>query len=561
MNTTLNPVIYNADVYLRLSKEDGDKDESDSIVNQKELIKEYLKSRPDICIHEIRVDDGYSGINFERPAFQNVLNDIKEGKVNCVIVKDLSRFGRNYIEVGKYIEKIFPYLGVRFIAINDNYDSIAVNNQNDKIAISFKNLINDAYCRDISIKIRSNLEVKRKRGKYVGAFAPYGYKKSDRDKNQLVIDEDAAETVRDIFKLYLQGMSIHKIAKYLNKMGVLTPFEYKKSLGSKFYTGFKRNEDSKWTHITVIRILKNCVYTGDLVQGKETTPNYKVKKKIKRDKNLWSFVENVHEPIVTIENYDNVQRLLKNDTRTSMKKEKLYCLSGIIKCGDCGSNMSRKTVLSGKKKFVYYVCGNHKYNKQCSSHSIRAEQLEQCILNVLNHHIEQVIYMDQVLQVLEKIPYQKNKAVKKNKQIISKQEEIKKYNNLCIHLYEDFQDDLITKEEYKEMKEIYRRRVETAEIALHQIQKEIVSITTNNGTTCQWIESFKECGTIMELSREVVASLIDEVLVYNKKAGERYGRIEVHFKYKDAYDTTANFITSIIPQIDLYKDKEEQIYG
>lgn len=560
MNTTLNPVIYNADLYLRLSKEDGDKDESDSIVNQKELIKEYLKSRPDICIHEIRVDDGYSGINFERPAFQKVLNDIKEGKVNCVIVKDLSRFGRNYIEVGKYIEKIFPYLGVRFIAINDNYDSIAINNQNDKIAISFKNLINDAYCRDISIKIRSNLEVKRKRGKYVGAFAPYGYKKSDRDKNQLVIDEDAAETVRDIFKMYLQGMSIHKIAKYLNEMGVLTPFEYKKSLGSKFYTGFKRNEDSKWTHITVIRILKNCVYTGDLVQGKETTPNYKVKKKIKRDKNLWSFVENVHEPIVTIENYDNVQRLLKNDTRTSMKKEKLYCLSGIIKCGDCGSNMSRKTVLSGKKKFVYYVCGNHKYNKQCSSHSIRAEGLEQCILNILNHHIEQVIYMDQVLQDLENMPYRKNEAVKK-KQIISKQEEIKKYNNLRIHLYEDFRDDLITKEEYKEMKEIYRRRAETAGIALHQIQKEIASITASNGTTCQWIESFKECGTIMELSREVVASLIDEVLVYNKKAGERYGRIEVHFKYKDAYDTTANFITSIIPQSDLYKDKEEQIYG
>lgn len=561
MNTILNPVIYNADLYLRLSKEDGDKDESDSILNQKELIKEYLKSRPDICIHEIRVDDGYSGVNFERPAFQKVLNDIKERKVNCVIVKDLSRFGRNYIEVGKYIEKIFPYLGVRFIAINDNYDSMAVNNQNDKIAISFKNLINDAYCRDISIKIRSNLEVKRKRGEYVGAFAPYGYKKSDRDKNQLVIDEDAAETVRDIFKMYLQGMSIYKIAKYLNEVGILTPLEYKKSLGSKFYTGFKRNEDSKWTHITVVRILKNCVYTGDLVQGKETTPNYKVKKKITKEKNLWNCVENAHEPIVTIENYNNVQRLLKNDTRTSTKEEKLYCLSGIVKCGDCGSNMSRKTVPSGKKKFVYYVCGNHKYNKQCSSHSIRAEQLEQCILNVLNHHIEQVIYMDQVLQVLEKIPYQKNKAVKKNKQIISKQEEIKKYNNLRIHLYEDFQDDLITKEEYKEMKEIYRRRAETAEIALHQIQKEIASITANNGTTCQWIESFKECGTIMELSREVVASLIDEVLVYNKKDGERYGRIEVHFKYKDAYDTTANFITSIIPQIDLYKDKEEQIYG
>lgn len=561
MNTILNTVIYNADLYLRLSKEDGDKDESDSIVNQKELIKEYLKSKPDICIHEIRVDDGYSGVNFERPAFQKMLNDVKEGKVNCVIVKDLSRFGRNYIEVGKYIEKIFPYLGVRFIAINDNYDSMAVNNQNDKIAISFKNLINDAYCRDISIKIRSNLEVKRKRGEYVGAFAPYGYKKSDRNKNQLEIDEDAAEIVRDIFKMYLQGMSIYKIAKYLNEMGVLTPLEYKKSIGSKFYTGFKRNEDSKWTHITVVRILKNCVYTGDLVQGKETTPNYKVKKKITKEKNLWNCVEDVHEPIVTIENYNNVKRLLKNDTRTGMKEERLYCLSGIVKCGDCGSNMSRKTVPSGKKKFVYYVCSNHKYNKQCSSHSIRAEQLEQCILNILNYQIEQVIYIDKVLHNLENMPYQKNEVVKKNRQIVSKQEEIKKYNYLRIHLHEDFQEGLLTKDEYKEMKEIYRRKVESAEIALDQIQKEIDSITDNNGMVCQWIESFKECGTLMELSREVVVSLIDEVLVYEKKTGERCGRIEVHFRYKDEYNTTINFIASIIPQIELHKEKEGQIYG
>ena len=195
METNLNTKIYNADLYLRLSKEDGDKEESDSIINQKGLILDYLKSMEDIKIHEIRVDDGYSGVNFNRPAFQQMLEDIKAGKVDCVITKDLSRFGRNHIEVGKYLEKIFPYLGVRFIAINDNYDSARSDTQTDNIIIPFKNLINDAYCRDISIKIRSNLEVKRKKGDFVGAFAPYGYRKSEADKNRLEIDEEARHVI------------------------------------------------------------------------------------------------------------------------------------------------------------------------------------------------------------------------------------------------------------------------------------------------------------------------------------------------------------------------------
>lgn len=560
MNTNLNTTVYDADLYLRLSREDGDKEESDSIVNQKELIKEFLKSKPDIRIHEIRVDDGYSGVNFERPAFQKMLSDIKEGKVNCVIVKDLSRFGRNYIEAGKYIEKIFPYLGVRFIAVNDNYDSISGNGQNDNIIVPFKNLINDAYCRDISIKTRTSLEVKRKRGDYVGAFAPFGYKKSEEDKNQLVVDDDAAATVRDIYKMYLQGKSTYKIADSLNELGVLTPLEYKRSLGSKFYTGFKRNKDCGWSHITVLRILKNCVYTGTLIQGKESTPNYKVKKKIKKEEKLWNRVEDTHEPIITMKNYTKVQSLLKTDTKTGEKEEKLYCLSGIVKCGDCGSNMSRKTVPSGKKRFVYYVCGNHKYNKECSSHSINATQLETCILNLLNHHIEQVIYIEQILQYIAKLPYQTNEVVKRNRQVISKQEEMKKYNNLRIDLYEDYQEQLITLEEHQELKQVYKRKAELAEKAVEKIKEEIDAIAVSGGAVCDWIESFKECGTLTELSREVVTSLIDEVLVYEKQSGERYGRIEVHFKYKNEYDIAVNFISSVMPQTELNR-KEGQLHG
>ena len=351
MNTNLNTDVYDADVYLRLSKEDGDKEESDSITNQRELILEFLKSREDIRIHEVRVDDGYSGVNFERPAFQQMLEDIKAGKVNCVVTKDLSRFGRNHIEVGKYIEKIFPYLGVRFIAVNDNYDSLTNDTQTNNIIIPFKNLINDAYCRDISIKIRSNLEVKRKRGDFVGPFAPYGYRKSEEDKNKLEIDEEAAEVVRSIFRMYLQGSNAYKIAEKLNKKNILTPMDYKKENGSAFYTGFKKNLKSQWTHMHVLRILGNPVYTGTLVQGKETTPNYKVKKKVKRDQSKWSQVENTHDAIIPSVDFQNAQEQLQMDTRTGTAKEKIYYLSGIVKCGDCGANMVRKTVPSGKRKF------------------------------------------------------------------------------------------------------------------------------------------------------------------------------------------------------------------
>lgn len=561
MNTILNTTVYHADLYLRLSREDGDKEESDSIVNQKELIKEFLKSRPDIRIHKIRVDDGYSGVNFERPAFQEMLSDIREGKTNCVVVKDLSRFGRNYIEVGKYIEKIFPYLGVRFIAINDNYDSMEVKSHNENIIIPFKNLVNDAYCRDISIKIRTNLEVKRKRGDFVGAFAPYGYKKSEDDKNRLEIDDAAADVVNSIFTMYIHGKSIYKIADYLNEVGTLTPMEYKRNSGSKFYTGFKRNQSSGWSHTMVLRILKNHVYTGTLVQGKETTPNYKVKKKITTDKKLWNCVEDVHDPIVSKRNYSIVQKILKEDARTGTGEDRLYPLSGIVKCGDCGSNMSRKTVPSGKKKFVYYVCGNHKYNKQCTSHSINAEQLEKCILIMLNHHIEQVVYIEKVLQEIDKIPYKKNEVVKKNKQVISKRQEIKKYNNLRLDLYEDYQGQLITKQEYMEMKEAYRKKADMALAALEQIENEIEAITLNKGTTCDWIESFKRFGELTELTREVAVSLIDEVHIYEKLQGERYPRIEIYFKYVSEFQTAIHFIDSVLPQSKLEQLGKEQIYG
>ncbi|MCI9470811.1 MAG: recombinase family protein [Lachnospiraceae bacterium] len=555
MDTNLNTDVYNADIYLRLSREDGDKEESDSITNQRELILEFLKSREDIKIHAVRVDDGYSGVNFERPAFQQMLEDIKTGEVNCVVTKDLSRFGRNHIEVGKYIEKIFPYLGVRFIAINDNYDSMTNDTQISDIIIPFKNLINDAYCRDISIKIRSNLEVKRKRGDFVGPFAPYGYQKSETDKNKLEIDEEAAEVVRFIFRLYLQGNNAYKIAEKLNKKNILTPMDYKKENGSAFYTGFKKNLKSQWTHMHVLRILGNPVYAGILVQGKETTPNYKVKKKVKRDQSKWSQVENTHEAIITSVDFQNAQEQLRMDTRTGTAKEKVYYLSGIVKCGDCGANMVRKTVPSGKRKFIYYVCGGHKGNKNiCSSHSINAEALEESVLKLLNHQITNVSDLGQILDKLDDAQIQKGEIDKRRKQVTKKKEEVQRYDHLRLDLYEDYKNGLIMKEEYLELKQIYEKRTQAAEQVLEAMEVEMAFPAGGQRSTCDWINEFKKYGYLECLSREVVVSLIEQILIYEKKEGERYPRIEIRFKYADEFQASLSLVEEL-------REEKEGAYG
>ncbi|MBR1442211.1 MAG: recombinase family protein, partial [Firmicutes bacterium] len=258
------PAIYNADIYLRLSRDDDNKGESNSIVNQKELIKNFLKSKPEIKVNDIKVDDGYTGVNFDRPAFIEMLSEIRSGKVNCVVVKDMSRFGRNYIEVGKYITDVFPFLGVRFIAINDNIDTALTETSSELTIFHFKNLLNDAYCNDISIKVRSQLDIKRKNGDFIGSFAPYGYLKSADNKNKLVVDESVRSVIEEIFNLKISGYSALRIADKLNECGIASPMEHKKELGEKFNTVFRKNAVTKWDANSVLRILKNKVYIGTL---------------------------------------------------------------------------------------------------------------------------------------------------------------------------------------------------------------------------------------------------------------------------------------------------------
>ena len=288
-------------MYLRLSREDNtgekgsiSKAESNSIGSQREMIHSFLNEQEDMELYDSYVDDGYSGSNFHRPEFKRMMQDVEAGRVNCVVVKDLSRFGRDYIETGKYLEKVFPALGVRFIALTDHYDSLSADAGEKHIVLPVKNFINDSYCRDISDKVKSQLAVKRKAGECLAPFAVYGYRKSVREKNKLVVDEYAAQVVRKIFRWKIEGMAVSAIAEQLNGLSILSPKEYKKSTGINFRGGFAGRKDSLWSSASVKRILTNEVYLGHLLQGKTQKVNYKVNISVQKPKEEWVRVENTH---------------------------------------------------------------------------------------------------------------------------------------------------------------------------------------------------------------------------------------------------------------------------
>ena len=521
--------IWNATLYLRLSRDDGDKEESNSITGQRELLRDFLANHSDIREYTIRVDDGWSGSTFERPGFQKMMEDVKAGRTNCIVVKDLSRFGRNYLDAGEYIEKIFPFLGVRFIAVNDNYDSLGGKKSSDDLIIPFKNLINEAYCRDISVKIRTQLEIKRKKGQYLGSFATYGYLKDEQDKNKLVVDEFAADIVRDMFQWKLEGVSPQDIANTLNRLGVLSPMEYKRSLGMKFTTPFKTNPKAVWSAATVIRILKNPVYTGVLIQGKATTPSYKVHKRVTKAESEWCVIENNHEAIVSQMLFDNVQKVLRLDTRRSPEDEAVTLFSGMVFCGDCGASMVRKTVPAGGRKYVYYVCSANKQDKTtCSPHRIRDNALEEIVLDSLKVHIQDVVDMSDLLAMTDTAPLRTAEAQKIQRQLDKKREEYEKLQKLLMSLYENLVGGILDREEYIRLKESFSSRASEAEKQMDALRDTLTNIR-EHGTENAWMEEFKRHRGITALDRSIVVSLIDKILVHEDNT------IEIIYRWQDEF--------------------------
>ncbi|RKI88200.1 recombinase [Parablautia intestinalis] len=534
--------IYHAAIYVRLSKEDGDvasaaKAESNSISNQKNLIRDFLKDKDDIIVVSERVDDGYSGSNFERPGFKMMLEDIRRGKVDCVVVKDLSRFGREYIDSGKYIERLFPALGVRFIAVNDHIDSKEESGRDD-IVVPFKNLMNDAYCRDISIKIRSHLEVKRKNGEYTGAFTPYGYKKDENNRNRLVPDLYAAGVVKDIFRMKLNGMSQAAIAEHLNGKSILSPMEYKHSLGIHIQDHFKTHEQAGWSSVSVRRILENEVYVGTLVQGRHSTPNHKIKKIVDKPEEEWIRIEDSHEPIVSKREFAIVQRLLGMDTRTSPNEEEVYVLSGLAVCGDCGAPMIKRNVPAGGKVYSYYICSKNAATKECGTHRIPKEKLENIVFEVLKVHIANVLDAGRILEYIDTVPFQELEIKELERQKEAKEKEIGRCRELRDMLYEDLKDGIVSKEDYAELYEGYNSRRKKAEEAVRKLKHEIHKVMEAETDKYEWLRYFKEYQNISELSRMAVVELIDRVKVFDKN------HVEIDFNFEDCFQSALRQIQS-----------------
>lgn len=514
-------------IYLRLSREDGDKTESNSIRNQRELLSDFIKKQSDMEMVDEYIDDGYSGTNFDRPGFQRMIEDAKKGKVNCIIVKDLSRLGRNYIETGKYLEQVFPFMGIRFVSVTDHYDSAKESSDSDQFIIPFKNLINDAYCKDISTKIRSQLDVKRKKGQFIGSFAAYGYLKDPKNKNHLIIDEYAAEIVRMIFKLKLEGHNAEHIAMQLNEMGVLTPMDYKRKCGTNYYSGFRSSKNAKWSVTSVRRILKDQSYTGMMIQGKTRKINHKVNSIIPIEEENWICVANTHEAIIGERVFEDVQKLLKMDTRTSPKQENVYLFSGLLRCGDCGQNMVRRETSKKGKKYYYYHCTTYKNKCGCSSHLISEEKIKKIMLGLVQSQMGLLVEAKKILLEIDNLPLERFSVKILEKQLQELKDEINRYQNLKTKLYMDYTEQVVSKEEYKVLNERFSEKQHIAEEAFAELMKKKGNMANIKTELYPWMESFKQYGKIEGLDRKLLVSLVEEIVVYSKD------KIKVVFKHQD----------------------------
>ena len=521
--------VWNTCGYVRLSREDGDKEENNSVTGQKDLIRDYMTRHPELRECAMKVDDGFTGSNFDRPAFQEMMAEVKAGKINCIVVKDLSRFGRDHLEAGEYLERIFPFLGVRFIAINDNYDSMNSNSESDELIVPFKNLINEAYCRDTSIKIRSQLEIKRRRGDFIGSFAVFGYRKDPADRHRLLVDDYAAEVVRDIFAWKLDGLSAGDIAARLSASGIPTPMDYKQSQGMNYSTSFRIKEKSEWSAGMILRILKNPVYTGVLEQGRVTTPSYRVKRLVNKPREEWAVVENCHEAIINYYDFESVQKALALDARTTESGKAVDLFSGMVNCGECGGAMIKKTVPSGKKKYTYYVCATHKNEKTCFSHGIRDTALTEIVLEFLKKHIRDVIDLADLLAMTDTAQLQKAKVQKLRERLDTKEAEIDRYQRLLRSLYESLADGLIDQSEYQNLKKSYTNRRAQAEEQADAIRGEMEQEINRSDQGLGWIEEFRRYQNIEVLDRSIVVRLIERILIFRDR------RVDIVYRWQNEF--------------------------
>jgi len=522
-------VLFKAGLYARLSHEKEENIERGTIETQMELMKNYVKDHEDIVIEEEYYDASFTGTNFERPDFKRMLEDAKTGRINCIIVKDLSRLGRNYVEMGNYIERVFPFLNVRFIAVTDDFDSFRPGTD---LMMPLKNIVNEFYAKDISKKVSTAHRRKWTTDEYMCGFAPYGYLKSKTEKNRIVVDEATAGNVRLIYKLFLDGKGYTPIAKYLNEQGIMSPLMYLKSLG--YQQNVKTN--GVWTKTTVKSILTNQAYIGSAVHGKVVIEKYNNIPLHATDPSEWVIVENTHEPLVDKETFEKAQERVKEISDTYFAKEftkhppnEKNLLKGKIVCGDCGKGMrlSPRTT----KSYVYF-CGTFSdgINPACSRHKINQEDVNNAVFAQISNHMRCCIDALRVIRELNARSSGLKKYDVYEKAITRQRRELEKVNRKFSELYGDYSEHLINESEYLTLKQQYLLKSEALKKEIDNLLISQNLYSKNYKIDADWENLINKYLKCRKLNKELADAFVDKVQVFEG------GRISVNLVYDDCLE-------------------------
>ena len=530
---------WDVGMYIRLSKEDlkkakEGKDDSNSVKNQRDLLTEFCQRHADeFRSSEEYVDDGHTGTDANREDFQRLLSDVMKGKINCVIVKDLSRFARNYSDAGSLIDNLFVQMGVRFISLAENVDSYRDPDSVSNILVPITNVMNDNYCFQTSKKIRQVFDYKRRNGQYIASYAPYGYLKDPKDKHKLVVDPDAAPVVKLIYSLLLKGTSKRAIGIYLNEHGIPSPSVYKQSKG--LPVGKKGSGHTMWTGHMIHAILTNPTYAGDLAQGRYRVKSYKVHEIEAVPEDEWVRVSNTHEAIIDRETFDMVQSLLKRDTRTSPQGREVHVFSGFLKCADCGRALTRS---SNKNGNVYYACSTYKNmsKKACTMHSIKHNRLEAAVLFAIQQQVHLAVSYSDLVARINAAPAKRGQSHRLNDLIAAKERELAKVSRYKQSIYQDWKDGEITQQEYHDMKADYEQKTASLTDILARLTAERDELANGVNNEHPALVAFMKYQNISTLTREILIELVDHIKVYEN------GNISVKFKFADELRRIAEYI-------------------
>ena len=531
---------FSTAIYVRLSIENSGKDDDgDSIANQISFCKAYLAEHTDLKLYDIYEDNGEKGTNFDRPEFKRMMDDIRGGKVKCVLVKDLSRFGRDYIEAGKYLEKIFPFMGIRFISITDGYDSLTCDDAEGALMIPLKNMINDVYAKDISRKIITSFRARQEKGEFLPAFAPYGYVKSKEVAYRYEVDQETAPYVRMIFEWKAEGVSHNEICKRLNDMGAVTPARRKIDLGIWRAEKYKH---TVWHGRTIIDIMKNPTYTGCIVYGRIPKSLYEGIKMHRAPEEEWRYVPDAHEPIISQELFDKVQKMFadraekfkaKMDENAPLRELVTNHFKGKIYCGDCGKRM--RFVKPTDKRYpvdqdhAVYVCGGYLDSgySRCSRHSIRYPVVTDAVLAAINMQLELALKQEQLIRQMRGSVKEKNLIDKYVGQINYLSQKLKRINSKREDLFENFAEGILDEAEYQFSKKKYDDEAEEIEKKLTVEKAKKVQLDDILSLSNEWLVAIHKAENVTEIDAGLVKHLVSSVKIFDDN------RVEVELNFGD----------------------------